>query len=114
MRSLDIYAFLLQRINAVHDFEKLAEAELGSEGQQAYERVMRQKAMLLAKLADDARERFPDADEWVLDGLERFSASARNSLKIGSVFYMSALLYPEDHKPGQPNDLEVFAENLKE
>ena len=46
--------------------------------------------------------------------LHRFSASARNALRIGSIFYMSALLYPEDHKPGQPDDLQVFIRRLRD
>jgi hypothetical protein len=45
--------------------------------------------------------------------MERFSMSASTALRIGSVFFMTALLYPEDHKPGDPNDLEVYIGELR-
>ena len=45
--------------------------------------------------------------------LEQFSMSASTALRIGSVFFMTALLYPEDHKPGEPNDLDAYIEKLK-
>ena len=66
-------------------------------------------APLLAALpADmDAQER-----ERLHHRLRAFSASANNALRLGSLFYMSALLYPEDHKPGQPDDMQVFIASL--
>ena len=45
--------------------------------------------------------------------LERFSGSARNALGLNSVFYMSALLYPEDHKQGEPDDLTVCIDRME-
>ena len=73
---------------------------------------MREQAELLAALADDADALPGDVDDAVADRLARFSASAAASLQVGSVFFMSALLYPEDHAPGAPNDLEAFAAEL--
>jgi len=46
--------------------------------------------------------------------LEQFSMSAGAALRIGSVFFMTALLYPEDHKPGEPNDLETYISELRQ
>ena len=45
--------------------------------------------------------------------LESFSASARLSLRLNSVFYMSALLYPDDHKPGQPDNLTLCIDRME-
>ena len=59
---------------------------------------MRQKAELLASMADDAKpmlEFLPGEQRFNLAmALENFSASARMSLRLNSIFYMGALLYP--------------------
>lgn len=99
---------------AVRDIEREAEKALHTdEDEAAYREVMRRKASLLSSLPErgrDAVSLLPPAERaTVEERLQRFAASAANALSIGSVFYMSALLYPEDHKPGEPNDLERFA-----
>jgi len=110
--------YLDQKAQAVSDIETRAQAELnGGGGQPAYQALMREKAELLAALADDASplvEALPGAraDE-AGEHLGGFSMSAQNSLRIGSVFYMSALLYPDDHKPGEPNNLQLFAAEVR-
>ncbi|MGE4292159.1 MAG: hypothetical protein AB7E32_08120 [Desulfovibrio sp.] len=89
----------------------------GKRDQQGYEALMREKALLLAGLGDEAAERLTGASgpeaERVLARLEKFSASASMALEIGSVFFMSALLYPEDHVPGEKNDLDRFVESVR-
>ncbi len=45
--------------------------------------------------------------------LERFAQNASQALAIGSVFYMYALLYPDNHVKGEPNDLELLAEEIQ-
>lgn len=83
---------------------------------QGYRGKMVEKATLLAELADHSAKplaALPPAQAKPLrERLERFSRSAATALDIGSVFFMSALLYPEDHKPGEPNDLETFVETI--
>jgi hypothetical protein len=103
--------FLEQRARAVRAIEAEAEAIIHGQGDQAgYVAKMREKAMLLADLAGDAQGlvlALPSAQgEAAAERLERFSQSAANSLKVGSPFYMSALLYPDDYRQGSPNDLE--------
>ena len=78
----------------------------------AYTARMQEKARLLASLEEEG-EAYQLQDQ-AGHRLHRFSASARNALRIGSIFYMSALLYPEDHKPGQPDDLQVFIRRLRD
>lgn len=84
----------------------------------AYTARMQEKARLLASLEEEGEAYLEDLPEQLQDQaghrLHRFSASARNALRIGSIFYMSALLYPEDHKPGQPDDLQVFIRRLRD
>ena len=105
-------AYLEDAADRVRNIETRAAAALKTQGQAAYEEAMREKAELLAGLSGDAGGRFPDLDEPLAARLRRFSASARRSLDIGSVFFMSALLYPEDYREGEPNDLERFAGEL--
>ena len=110
--------FLRERIRLVRQAEETALDHLHNRGDEAgYRENMRRRAELLAGMAADAAP--------VLDGvsaerrpmiehrLDMFSQSARRSLDIGSVFYMSALLYPDDHQPGQPNTLEVWLRDLE-
>ena len=48
----------------------------------------------------------------VRDRAEGFARNAGQALDLDSPFYMYALLYPEDHQPGEPNDLERFIDRL--
>ncbi|WP_320008934.1 hypothetical protein [Maridesulfovibrio sp.] len=83
----------------------------------AYRDLMRSKALKLASLAEqgdnivDVKDR-PDLRS-AMNRISRFSQSAAQSLEVGSVFFMSALLYPEEHKDGEANDLENFIAELK-
>lgn len=84
--------------------------------EESYRAIMRQKATLLAslhKLATPAIAELPQTEQTkaIDEGLMRFSQSASSALNLNSVFYMSALLFPEDHEEGTPNDLEQFIED---
>lgn len=110
--------FLEQRAKAVHAIEAEAEAVIHGHGDQAgYVAKMREKAMLLSELATDAEalvQALPSAlARAASERLGRFSQSAATSLGVGSPFFMSALLYPDDHKPGEPNDLDLFVEKVR-
>ena len=102
----------------VRALEAQAEKELHDvEDEASYRETMRRKALLLSSLTDKGRDALsvlmPDVRGPIEDRLQRFAASAANALRIGSVFYMSALLYPEDHQQGDPNDLERFLQDCK-
>lgn len=113
--------FLDQRALAVKAIEAEAEAILHETGDQAgYAAKMRGKAELLAALAEDGdglvtalEQADPALGEAAGQRLEAFSGSAATSLRVGSVFFMSALLYNDDHQPGQPNNLELFAREVR-
>lgn len=104
--------WLKARHAAIMADEAEALARLKAGDTQGYNEKMRAKAEAVASLAKDAAPvlaPLPDAlREPVLRGLLRFSQSAAMGLKLGSVFYMSALLYPDDHKPGEPDNLALF------
>jgi hypothetical protein len=110
---------LTEQAKQIEQLEILA-AKLVQDPQsvQRYRAVLEEKARLLAGLAQLAlpiTKKMPSEDATELQQmLNKFSQSAATSLRIGSPFYMSALLYPQDHQQGQPNDLELFIEQLQQ
>ena len=112
----DIIAYLEEAAATVRRLEAEAEAVLAGEGQAAYVEKMRAKARFLLGLADGAQSltaALGEEGEAIHARLRKFSASAKASLSFDSVFFMSALLYPEDHRAGEPNDLEAYIETLR-
>ena len=85
--------------------------------QERYRQLMQQKALFLSALPDEAADLVKalpgDKAMKVADQLAAFQRGAENALGLGSVFYMSALLYPEDHQQGDPNDLERWLRDLE-
>lgn len=112
--------WLEQRHAAVMAAESRALACLEKGDLPGHTEGMREKAGLLAAIREDVAPLLAalpaDMDaqerERLHHRLRAFSASANNALRLGSLFYMSALLYPEDHKPGQPDDMQVFIASL--
>ncbi|CCO24994.1 hypothetical protein [Maridesulfovibrio hydrothermalis] len=99
--------------------EKKAYAALHDDNDEGlYRDFMRSKALRLAALAEDATEFAAALDrrdeESVMERINRFSLSASKSLEFGSVFFMSALLYPDDYNEGDDNDLEIFAATVRD
>ncbi|WP_421902692.1 hypothetical protein [Maridesulfovibrio sp.] len=118
MVSGNPYELLADRLESiatqVREIEEQARKVLyGDNDDDGYRELMRQKAMVLAGLAAEVEPQAESASNEVKERIERFSISASQSLEVGSVFFMSALLYPEDHQEGEPNDLEIFAANVR-
>ena len=110
--------FLDEKAQQVKAIEAEAEAVIHGKGDQAgYEALMRKKAELLSNIASDAAPLAAALGRGLSDAaaerLGGFSHNAAMSLKVGSVFFMSALLYPDDHTPGEPNNLELFAAEVR-
>lgn len=109
--------WLENRAAEVRRIEKEALDALGRDEITVYRAAMRRKAELLAALPKDALPALaslaPELRDEVRERLLRFAQSAANALSLNSVFYMSALLYPEDYRDGEPNDLEVFLQELR-
>ena len=97
--------------------EAQALARLDAGDTPGHNELMRRKAELLAAMAEDAKpllEPLPGETRFNYAlALESFSASARMSLRLNSVFYMSALLYPDEHKPGQPDNLTLCIDRME-
>ena len=109
-----LLALLQDRAAKVADLESRAARVIDQDKDQAaYEALMLAKAELLAALAEDARPLLDGASKEEALTLEGFSGSAALSIRVDSVFFMSALLYPEDHRPGSPNNLEALIEAMK-
>ncbi|OIQ51817.1 hypothetical protein BerOc1_00279 [Pseudodesulfovibrio hydrargyri] len=109
----------LEHISAdVKRIEADGEDALAQGGQTAFQACLEKKAKLLAGLAENSWVLVERLSKNEADGvarrLEQFSMSASTALRLGSVFFMTALLYPEDHKPGEPNDLDAFIGELRE
>jgi len=119
-RAVSLIAFLSwleERAHEVRRIEEQALHELERKNTQGYRDGMRRKAELLADLP---RASVPlisglpeDAARAIQEGVWRFARNAGNALSLDSVFYMSALLYPEEYREGEANDLERFLEELR-
>lgn len=109
--------WLKERHGEIMAREERALEALNNSNVEEYADFMREKARELAALAAaaapylkelSARKRFD-----VGDRLRQFSENAQMALDLDSVFYMSALLYPDNHKKGEPDNLALFIEELK-
>ena len=84
---------------------------------ETYRQKLQEKTMLLMEL--------PELVEPFLDGMPEkiriqveagasgFARRAVQARELSSLFYMGALLYPQDYREGQRNDLENFIDRLR-
>ena len=112
-----LVTWLRNRQAEVMAAEAQALARLDAGDTPGHNELMRRKAELLSTMAEDAKpllEPLPGETRFNFAlALESFSASARMSLSLNSVFYMSALLYPDAHKPGQPDNLTLCIDRME-
>ncbi len=84
---------------------------------EVYRRKLEEKTMLLMELPDTIEAFLDDvrgdARAEIESRVNDFSRRAAQAWDLSSTFYMSALLYPDDYKEGEPNDLEIFVERLR-
>lgn len=111
-------SFLSKQIQHIATIEADAQAKLHDQNDpDGYRQAMSAKAELLAALPAAALPHLDDLPmemrPMVEHRLDMLASSAKRSLEIGSVFFMSALLYPEDHQAGEPNDLERWLHDLE-
>ncbi|WP_308620730.1 hypothetical protein [uncultured Desulfovibrio sp.] len=110
-------AWLRARHGEIMATEREALALMDAGDIPGYTAKMHARAESLAALAKDAAPRLaalPEPLRGRLAGaLKRFSQSAAMALRLDSVFYMSALLYPDEHKPGEPDNLALFISQLE-
>ena len=102
----------------IREIEAEAGRLLNEAGDKAgYIRLMTEKCLVLEGLPDEADEalegRAADGSTALLSGLEDFARRAALALQLESPFFMSALLYPEDDRDGDLNDLERFIDRFE-
>lgn len=83
----------------------------------AHRMALTQKCLALQALPGDAvallgGDATGDAAVFVAE-LEDFARRAGMALSLESIFFMGALLYPEDYRDGEPNDLERFLDRFE-
>lgn len=110
-------AWLRERSAAIKECERKADVALHNDNNEsAYRDLMKQKAALLSTIAGDAAAFVGvlsgQEKERVRENLSSFSQNAQTALHLDSVFYMSALLYPDDHRKGEPDNLEKLIISL--
>jgi hypothetical protein len=108
-----------EAVDEIAKCEAEAVREIDENGNQAgFESWMIEKAEVLVSLPEKVRDAAEavggDLGAFVLDRVEQYSSSAETSLEINSPFFMSALLYPSSHQPGEPNNLELVAKRVRE
>ncbi|MCL2123033.1 MAG: hypothetical protein FWH34_02980 [Desulfovibrionaceae bacterium] len=111
------FSWLEERAHEIRRIEGQALSELERKNTRGYYDGMRRKAEQLAGLPKASLPLISglpeDAAQAIQEGLWRFARNAGNALSLDSVFYMSALLYPENYRQGEANDLELFLEELR-
>ena len=110
--------WLKQRHQTQKEYERKAYAALYNENNEAaYRTLMVERAELIAALDEEAADLVAalpeDKREAVAESLRRFAKGASNALRLESVFYMSALLYPDEHSQGEPDNLELLIARLE-
>ena len=115
--SREFSAWLSERSAFLHGLEKMAERALQKDKDtHQYHALMRQKAAFLVELPAEATKRASGLPEDIaslaLSSLEQFAQNASRALELDSVFYMYALLYPDNHVKGQPNNLDLLAARI--
>lgn len=110
--------WLRKRHNDIKNREADALACLYDEKDEiAYRQLMMERAEFIATLDVETRELVQALPESIRDDIaatvRRFAEGARNALRIDSVFYMSALLYPDEHKKGEPDNMDLLIRFLE-
>lgn len=109
--------WLQKAIDKINEFERQGREAADGCDQRAYIAAMREKAGVLVGLNGEAQPYLDelenaDALDYAERGLETYSYNAGKAIELDSVFYMSALLFPVDHKAGEPHNLELFRNEL--
>ncbi len=113
--ALELVAQAAQRIRELEAEALRALHESGDV--EAHRLGMTEKCLVLEALPEEAgpllaESGTPDAAAFA-KGLENFAHRAGVALSLESIFFMSALLYPEDYQEGEPNDLERFLDRFE-
>ena len=108
---------LQEKASTIREIEENAQKILKNKGDvQEYKETLTQKAQLLTGLPQAVEPFFEDLPRDIQTEarirLEEFAGNAQQALEVNSPFFMSMLLYPEDYRQGENNDLEEFIQYL--
>ncbi len=107
---------LRQTSRRIRDLEAEARRLAAAGNVSGHRRLMVEKTETLtglpAALSDLMAALPPAQARQITDGAKDFARRAGQALAVGSPFYMSSLLYPDDYVEGEPNDLERFIAEL--
>lgn len=112
---------ILKALKNEHDqiavYEAAAFRALDAGKVEEYTAKMREKAILLAELDANMESLLAERNGTFWEGVKReiagFSKNANLSLDLDSVFFMAALLYPEDHVKGMPDNLQKLITKIE-
>ena len=114
--------------NAVHELQRAAErirrieaeareALFSKDDPETHRLKLEEKTMLLIELPERMGSFYDGLDKGARRELEKeldsIAMRAERAMELSSIFFMNGLLYPEDYKEGDPNDLEKFIDRLK-
>lgn len=108
--------YLAETARTIRSLEEQAKQCLGTEYSKEYDMLMHKKANILADLYYNAQKQDSGQVQNLAEiqkKLRTFSRSAETALSLNSSWYMFALLYPEDYKNGEPNNLEKLIQEIK-
>lgn len=112
----DFINWLRAQHQEIMSCEKQALDCLDAGDKTGYSEYMHEKARKLRdlhRLAMGRLDNIPeDARYEIQDRLSTFSNGAATALSLDSLFYMSALLYRDDHKEGEADNLERMIQEL--
>ena len=115
MKLIRILKDVARQIREIEDEAIIALYE--NSDKETYILKLNLKTEMLAQLpqmcAEASGDLTAEMQSFVRDRLGGISFSAGKALQLNSIFYMSALLYPEDYQEGDQNDLENFIEKLE-
>lgn len=118
MPNLNLFiAWLEEKHSQIMGFETAALEDLKKADIEGYNFKMLEKAKNLSSLFEESQSHISEVPPMlrgqVETTLEGYSTNARTAMELDSVFYMSALLYPDEHKKGEPDNMQKFIDGLK-
>ncbi len=113
-----VLKFLRDRADTIRDLEAQAKQELETRGDKdVYDRLLQQKAQLISylpeELPQEAHSLPPGQKNLVLSELDSMRSRAQQALQLQSPFFMALLLYPQDYREGEDNELESLLRQLE-
>jgi plasmid stability protein len=113
--ALSVLQRAATRIRSIED--EAREALFKNDDPEAYRKKLQEKTELLMELPEAAGPYYEGMAEDIRAEfgaeLKSLARRAAQALNLSSLFYMSALLYPEDYRDGDPNDLELLIQRLR-